>query len=196
MSTNTCSKCNKTFSNLGNLNLHLRTICTDKIDYLECEYCHQQFKRQSSLTVHHTVCKIKLAQDNNKEKLYDSLKNDFNTLKEKYEHLTEIHETSEENYRQTIARMETSEENYRQTIARMENEITRLTDILSSLTDKLPTGGNINSNNTSNNVLNINVNAEIIEKLNSITDETFFEYGKELTQSVFLQGLESVDEAF
>ncbi len=156
MSNFTCDKCGKAFSNIGNLNVHKKTVCSDKIELLDCKYCEQSFKRHANLLNHYSTCKEKVKYDINKEQKYIS---EIQSLKEK-----------------NIV---------------LEREIQRLNELLTTLSSKLPenTTTTTNSNNTNT---YININANIFDQLNPITDETFFQYGQEITQKVLFQGLEGV----
>ena len=78
-----CQYCNKTFSNLGNLNYHQKTakFCLKSRDdnslklaksYM-CEFCNTDFLRKSNLATHHLSCK---------EKIIHSFKLEIQCLKE------------------------------------------------------------------------------------------------------------------
>jgi hypothetical protein len=186
-----CEKCKKTFSSVGNLNFHIKTSCSDDIEYINCEFCNQQFKLKSSLTRHLSICKAKLKEDATKEQ---NVKDENTTLKTEIKILKDKHKidlkTTKDKYEIEInnlkKNLKLAEENYKQQITRLEAEIKVLTEFMDTLSDK-STVQNTNSNNTY-----ININANIFDNLKSITDETFFQYGQELTQSVLLQGIESV----
>jgi hypothetical protein len=172
-----CPKCKKTFSNIGNLNVHLKNVCNDEIKTLECEYCHKDFKIQITLTRHYITCKAKAQQELNEEinikAQYENLKTEFNKLLLKVNSLELTHKTE-----LSFAK---------EKINLYEEENKRLSDLLASLTDKIPVSSSqTNSNNT------VNINMAIFDQLKPITDETFFQYGQEITQTVLLQGLESV----
>jgi hypothetical protein len=170
-----CDKCNKTFYSLGNLNIHIKTVCSDSIVHISCQYCNQKFKTKSSLIRHTSSCKIKLEQDSIRE---HTNKSELTLLKEKYEKETLEHKT------ETLV-LNAELKNTKQQILYLESEIKRLSDLLSTLTEKMPV-----VDQSTTNTVNINVN--LFDHLNPITEETFFQYGQELTQSVFLQGMESV----
>jgi hypothetical protein len=220
-SQNVCNKCGKTFSNVGNLNVHKKTVCNDVIKYLNCEFCLANFKRRSTLNSHYGTCKIKLEKESNKEKsIYienEQIKKELLNIKienrkqkdkqkitnQKYE--TELKNTNQkyetelknmnDKYTSEIKHLKDklnfSEENSRKQINLLQEENKRLTELLSNLSDKLPISTQTNSNNTSTNTV-INISANIFDQLNPITDETFFQYGQEITQKILLQGLDSV----
>lgn len=144
-----CPKCNKTFANNGNLNVHLKTICSDKIDYIECEYCNQQFKRRDHLTAHYSTCKNKLNKEdkNDQEIKLENfmLKNEISSLKDKHDieisSLKDKHDNEisslKDKYDNLYKLHEISEKNHHQTISRMENEIITLTKIITNLTKNI-----------------------------------------------------------
>ncbi len=68
-----CKKCDKKFTNIGNLNRHTRTTksCSDdKIcDTFKCEFCDENFTQKTSLQKHHTSCpKKKKIEESNQKK--------------------------------------------------------------------------------------------------------------------------------
>jgi hypothetical protein len=161
-----CKKCNKTFSTLSNLKAHLKTVCAEEIKLLECEYCHGNFRSQSSLVRHYNVCKVKVAQDSTQE---ITLKNEYEILKVQ------------------LKTMEDSSKEQKEQIAFLKSENDRLLSIVAKFTEK-SSDTQINTNNNTNNTVNINMN--LFDHIEPITSETFFKYGQELTQTALLQGFE------
>ncbi len=200
-----CNFCKKFFSSVGNLNAHIKNVCSKVSPNLQCEFCKKSFKLDLTLKRHHLVCKARISQESNKQlqeqvdlsikniikKYENELKNIKNKHKSDLKNIQDKLEISEENSRKQINRLEISDENSRKQINLLQEENKRLTELLSNLSDKLPISTQTNSNNTSTNTV-INISANIFDQLNPITDETFFQYGQEITQKILLQGLDSV----
>ncbi len=178
-----CAKCNKSFSTLGNLKAHLKTICSSQSPKIHCEFCNHTFNVKSSLKRHYTTCKVKIERDASKEKQTNS---EFILLKEKYEREKNEFTVLKEKYEKENLVLKIELKSSNQQISHLELENKRLADIVSNLTEKMPVLDQSTTNNT------VNINMTLFDQLNPITEETFFQYGQEITQSVLLQGLESV----
>ncbi len=134
-----CQKCKKTFSNRGNLNVHIKTVCSENIPLVDCEYCKKHFKLPIILARHLIICKAKIAFESNKQKKNkDDSKNDDNldikSLEDKHRFEIELLENKykalEKNYKDKIEYME--KENIRIT-----EDKKRLLDLLTILTNKI-----------------------------------------------------------